>query len=252
MAYIGNTDYYSRVAGGDVEGSSIMSAMGERESIGTTVSGEDVWRYSGNVIGVPQAIGDLMTIQSTKAADGVAGTGVIEVRIHYIDVADGLEKTVDVLTNGTTTVNIPTIRALFVNDMYSIDVGSGGVADGEITVFQTGVATNVFNVISAGGNKSMVPAKMVPTGYELILKGWHATEAQGKRCAIRIRSTDMNNELLAGVFGFKDTVYLSKSSSGNLPLNVRVPALSIVKISAWAVVNGAEVGCGWWGELKEL
>jgi len=91
---------------------------------------------------------------------------------------------------------------------------------------------------------------MVPRGKKLYLKGWDVAEAQGKRCAFRIRSTDMNETLLPGVFCFKGTHYINGTSSGELPL-VRppIPAFSIVKVSGWPDAVGAEGSCGWWGYL---
>jgi len=90
---------------------------------------------------------------------------------------------------------------------------------------------------------------MVPAGKTLILKGWHCSEAQGKRLAFRIRSTDMNGVLIPGAFCFKGTSYMKLGESGELSMNIAVPALSVVKVSAWPDQAGGEGSCGWWGIL---
>jgi len=255
-------DYYSEVAAGNVSGSSIMRALGERESMGTTAAGEDLWRgnelsavpsapASHTTIPTPDSAGEQMTLICEDANDTSAGTGIQEVTIEYLD-ATGAEQTTTVTTNGTTGVDLTPATVRFINDMYASAVGSTGVAAGHIRVYKKTDDTLVYNMIAAGGNKSLVPHRMVPLGKYLILKGWHADEAQKKRVNVRIRSTDMEGVLLPGVFCFKDAGYYNQTTSGYLPLNTKIPALSIVKISAWPDAVGAEAGCSWWGELRTV
>ena len=102
---------------------------------------------------------------------------------------------------------------------------------------------------AVGGNKSLVPERMVPLGHKLLLQEWQATEAQGKRVSIRIRSTDMNGVLIPDVYCFKDTAFIKNDTTGALPLGAVVPALSEVKVSGWPIIVGAETSCSWWGYL---
>jgi hypothetical protein len=57
----------------------------------------------------------------------------------------------------------------------------------------------------------------------------------------------MAGELIPGVFCFKDTCYMNKTTSGQLFLFEKVPALSIVKVSGWPDAAGGEGSCSWWG-----
>lgn len=235
---------------GLVPGESIMQAFGERQSMGTTATGEDIWLGTATTIPTPPAVGEEMYAVSTSQADnGTTDTGVRTLRYHYIDPADGLEKTEDLVLNGTTPVLLA-VEPRFINDMYSISpVGSNGVAEGNITIYKTGDPTAIYNMIMAGGNKSIVPHRMVPTGFKLHLKGWHAGETKAKRVNMRIRSTDMYGELQVGVFCFKDVAYINNSNTGPLVVLATVPALSIVKVSGWPDIAGAETSAGWWGVL---
>ncbi len=133
--------------------------------------------------------------------------------------------------------------------MYSLTVGSNGVAEDHIKIYKTGTVGLVYNMIAQGGNKSLVPNRMVPLGKTLVLRGWHAEEAQGKRCAFRIRSTDMSGVLIPGVFCFKGVAYTKQGTTGELALAQKVPALSIVKVSAWPDQSASEASVGWWGIL---
>ncbi len=238
----------ANIASGNVPGKSIMMALGERENVGTTATGEDIWRGAATSTPTPADVGEQMTLVSDDVQDTTLGTGVRRVRIDYIDAA-GDEQTETVDLDGTTPVDTVATDIRFVNDMYTVLVGSNGVAEGEIIIYKKGAASTIYNMIAEGGNKSLVPHRMVPAGKCLILQGWHATEAQGRRQTLRIRSTDMNGTLLPGVFCFKGVAYLNKTTTGELKLNVSIPALSIVKVSSWAVVAGGETSCSWWGVL---
>ncbi len=260
MTWIPNRDFKAEVTRGEVAGVSIMNALGEREGMLATASGEDIWRgndlspapTSTTTIPTPGAAGEQMTVVSESAQDDMTvGTGVWSIRLHYIDAA-GAEQTEDIDLDGTTPVNTVATDIRFVNDMYSTAVGTGGVADDHIKIYKTGTVGLVYNMIALGGNKSLVPHRMVPAGKELVLMGWHCEEAQGKRCAVRIRSTDMNGVLIPGVFCFKDVAYLNKSVSGDLAVTASVPALSIVKVSGWPDATPAEAGCSWWGYLFDV
>ncbi len=251
-------DFKSAVAAGLVPGWGVMNAMGEREGMGTTATGEDIWRgndlspapTSHTSIPMPADAGEQMTIVSEDAADNSTGTGVRTLRIDYIDAA-GAEQYEVVTLNGTTGVNTTATNIRFVNDMYTQTAGSNGAAEGHIKIYKTGTVGLVYNMVAGGGNKSLIPNRMVPAGKTLIVKGWNCAEAQGKRVAFRIRSTDMNNTLIPGVFCFKGIQYLNKSTSGDIEMNIPVPALSIVKVSGWGDAAGGEASCDWVGFLVD-
>jgi len=229
-------------------GVSIMNAFGERENMGTTATGEDVWRGTATTIPIPSSSGEQMTLVSDDTQDTTLGTGARRIKLHYIQAVTGAEMVETVDLDGTTPVDTVATDIMFINDIYTVLTGSNGVAEGDIIVYKKGAASTIYSMISAGGNKAMIPNRMVPAGHTLVMKGWHCEEAQGKRCAIRIRSTDMRGVLLP-VFCFKDVAYLKQTASGMLELNDNIPALSIIKVSAWPDQAAAETSCSWWGEL---
>ncbi len=257
MSHLGSTDWYLEELASDSASSTFVRALGERESMGTTTQGEDLWRgnelasapTSHTSIPFPALGGEQMSIVSEHAQDTAGGTGVRTVKIPYLD-GSNEEATETVTMNGTTPVNLAAADASFINDMYSASIGSNGVAKGHIYIYKTADSGAVYNMIAKGGNKSLVPHRMVPAGKVLILRGWHATEAQGKRCVMRIRSTDMNGVRIAETFCFKDTAYIKQGTTGWLPLYERIPALSVVKVSAWPDTDNAEASCSWMGVLR--
>ncbi len=239
---------------GEVPGHSIMSAFGERDGWGITVTGEDVWRGNeltpsgGTSIPVPSIKGQLMTVVSEDAGDDVGGTGVTSVMVHYLDRL-GNEREVLVAMNGTTPVPITTDTMIFVNDFHTESVGSNGVAEGHIKIFNSDTSTLVYNMIAEGGNQSLVCNRMVPNNHTLFLQSWSATEGNGRRSTFRIRSTDKHGHLEPGIFCFKGVSYLNKTASGNLPVYDAIPSFSITKISVWSIVSGGEGSVNYWGIL---
>ncbi len=237
-----------------------ISRMGERESMGVTATGEDIWRgndlspapASHISIPTPSSSGEQMSVVSEDAADTIAGTGVQVVTIEYLD-GSGNQQTTTVNMNGTTPVDLTPSDVRFVNDMYASQVGSNGVAEDHIKIHNTATVNLVYDMIAKGGNKSLVPHFMVPLGYALVMENWHSEEAQGKRVNARIRADCTPGGVRqAGVFLFKGTTYLNKSAPGDLPLGDVIPALSIIKVSGWpdAGGSGAECSVGWTGRLR--
>ena len=235
-----------------------MSAMGEFEGGKVVTAGVDVCRsYDFTPDGPdrlyqPDSAGEQFTVISEHAGDDSVGIGVRTLRLYYIDAA-GAEQTEDIIMDGVTGVDTVATDIRFINDMHALTVGSNGVSMGNIGVYVKGstIPLTLTQMIGIGGNKSLVPHRMVPLGKKLIIKSWRASEAQGKRCIFRIRSTDMDGVIIPGVFTFKDTIYLNNTISPDVSMNQIVPALSVVKVTYWADAIAAEGSCSWWGELRD-
>jgi len=262
MSYLLNSDYLMDVAAGKYPNRSIMKGLGEREAMQVTPKGEDIWRGndlttagSGSLptshiqIPHPPDVGEQMTIVSENDADnGATATGVLTVEIHYLD-GSGNEQEETITLDGTTPVDTIATDIRFINDLYTLTVGSNGVAEGHIKIYSKADAGLVYNMIHEGGNKSLVISRMVPLGKKCILHSWDCQEAQGDRTAFRIRSTDMHGVIIPSVFCFKDTCYMKNNASGSLPLYDSIPALSIIKVSAWADTINSEGSASWLGVL---
>ena len=259
-----NFDFHLRVQMGLVPGVRVFRGLGERESIQTTATGEDLWRgnelaaapTSHLLIPTPAFTGEQMTVDGESAQDVEGGTGAASIIIEYLDPL-GDEKSREVPLNGTTAVNIePSIS--FVNDMYVNKLSASnttGVAAGNIFIHNTADAGLVYNMIAAGGNKSLVPHRRVPRQKTLFLREWVGSEKSAtKRCTIRLRA-DCNNDHpdpvpQTGVFLFKGTLMVD-GSGVQMPLGYTVPQFCTVKASAWASSVNAEAACHWWGYLVD-
>jgi hypothetical protein len=247
---------------GKIPGHMLLNAIGERSAMGTTVTGEDIWRgnelsavpatvTSHTTIPIPDSGGEQMSLVSESDADnGASATGVLTVEVHYID-KQGDEQAEIVTMDGQTPVDTVFTDAIFIQDMHSYTVGANGVCEGHVRIYKKDSPELVYNMLAAGGNKSLVPNRMVPRGKKLLLMGWHGGEVNSKNCAIRIRSTDRDGVLLPGVFCFKGTAYVSKNTTGPVPLHALCPAFSIIKASAWIETSTGVASVDWWGILRD-
>ncbi len=256
-------DFITEVAMGNIPGHFIMRGLGERDSISTTAAGEDIWYgnelsatpslpASHTFIPRPAELGEQMTVISESNADnGATATGVLTMTVVYLD-GGGNQKITEVTMNGTTAVDLEPSDVSFVQDMQALTVGSNTVAEGNIRIYNKANDTLVYSMIKAGGNQSLVPNKMVPSGKTLFLKNWLPSEAtNAKRITVRLRA-DCSNSIppvrQPDVFLFKSVARLD-SSIGPFELGYAIPSRSVVKASAWAKVSGAEVAVHWWGVL---
>jgi len=252
---IANKPYKLQVQSGLIPGVSILEAFGERDGMGTSVNGEDIW--SGNeltpaasaLIPIPPDAGDLMSIVCEDVNDTIAGTGIQKIEIHYID-PDGIEQTTIVDTNGGTVATGILMR--FVQYMHTTQVGSNGVSEGSIKIMKTGgsTATDVYNMILEGGNMSLTTNRMIPAGKTLYLQEWDNSEGNNDRVFMKIRSTDSGGVIFPRIFIFKDANIVRGSSSGQMAVAAICPEFSIVKVSGWPTSSGAEATAGWWGYLE--
>ena len=259
-------DFKLEVLRGAIPGTAVMTGYGERESIGTTATGEDIWRgnelsatpsspASDVLIPTPAAAGEQMTVISESVEDVAGGDGASTILITYID-GSGDEQTTPLTLNGTTAVDVTPSDVKFVQSMNVTALGSGnltGVSAGNIRIYRKAGDTLVYNMIAAGGNMSLVSARMIPTGKTLYLQGWNAGEASNQgRLTMRLRSdSTIAGVLQTGVFLFRSTSYINQSTTGEIALGFKIPAGATVKASAWAAANNSEASVTWWGYLVD-
>ncbi len=249
-----SNDFTLSVAKGEITGHEIWTCFGERDNV-QSGSHKDIWRGNqlnpsgSDQIPIPPDSGDLISVISEDSNDTVAGTGVQIVRIHYLD-PTGVEQTTDVNMNGTTQVDTA-ILMRFIQYCHSIQVGSNGVSHGHIKIFKTSDTTQIYCMIAEDGNMSTICNRMVPLNKTFYLRSWSGCVANTSRLTIRIRSTDDSGVLIPRVFLFKHSCFLARSSTGDLGVYHKIPALSICKISGWAESNGAEVSVSYTGILVD-
>ena len=238
-----------------MRGISNFYSIGEKASLTVVATGTDIWDGPTSTITIPPSGGEQMELFCANANDTAGGTGIREVRIHYLDSA-GVEQITDQITNGGA-VDLSPSDVRFIQTMHAISVGSNGVSVGQISVRSKATPSNVYQVINSGGNMSLCINKMIPANKTFYLSQWYGSASGKQPVTLRLRSTDHNNTLFIDpnpVFLFKDTASIENSSfsrSWTMNERIRIPSLSILKASAWTDQAGATVSVGFSGELKD-
>jgi hypothetical protein len=233
-----------------------LEATGFRSSISNAVNGDDIWTGTATTLPIPPSAGQQMDVVSTSAQDGVAGTGILTLDIHYLD-ANGLEQDEHITMNGVTPVTTVATNIRFVQVIHTLTVGTNLAAVGTITIFPTGVPATVYNQIIPGMNKSLNTARMVPAGKVLIIRSFNASggaSAGGKSADIRLRSTSHHGILLPvtpnGVFILEDNFLAFNSGNSRIfEPPIIIPAFAVVKCTAFATAGGADVQASWRGVI---
>lgn len=233
---------------------SSLHAIGERTSVAVVETGSDIWYGVDTTVTVPPSGGEQMQLVSNDPTDTTGGTGIQEVMIHYLD-SNGDAATETVVTNGVTAVDTIAMDIRFVQNIHATKVGSNAAAEGIINIQSKNIAGNpVYNMIGTGGNMSLTINKMVPAGKTLYITHWDASAASKQSVVMRLRSTDMYGILIQDVFLFKDSIYLENASFVRRWTDEEIfpiPELSLVKVSVWCTLAGADVSAGWSGRLVD-
>lgn len=243
--------YTEAIAMGLIAGHEEFGGFGERAAITVVVGGNDLWGGVAAVCPIPdQIVGEQMTLVSSSLNDAAAGTGVQTIDVHGLD-ADGNEQSEIVTLNGTTPVNTVRTNWRFNQAIHGERWGALDTADGTISIYRTGDATRVYNVIAPGSNMSLNSARMIPAGKTFFLTNLSMTAADNTSVSVRLRSTStFEHQLTAGMrFLFKSLGVLQNSPrEKRFSIPKKFPALSIIKATAYATTNGASASVeydGW-------
>lgn len=235
--------YSFAVALGHISGHESFRGYGQRIATSTTTAGDDIWEGTATTCPIPtQPTGDLMTVVSTSAQDGVAGTGIVTLAIHYLD-ATGNPQSVVIVMNGITPVNTG-VYMRFIQSIHAETVGTNKTAIGTILLYKTGDAATVFTVIVPGGNMHLNAARMVPLGKTFYMTSISVSGASNKSMSVKLRATSTFEDVVTTgyFFLFKDVIFLQNSTREKPFITpLKFPALTVVKATAYSTISGGDV-----------
>lgn len=230
----------------------MISIPGSHEAnIPTTTLG-DISRIPGVVV-IPEPDGVLVSLVSDSADDTFAGTGAQEVEIVYLD-STGVQQHVTCSMGGLTPCDITGVDIQKVQWVHVVKMGNNAnqVAQGNISLVDTGTGLVVYEYITAGGNQSLSAKWHVPSGGFGILFDW-AYSGLKKRVDFYLRATVHREDRTLidnGLFMFQDFGVAESSPGPEQQVGpLYLPPGSSVKISGKADIIGGEAGCsfgaGW-------
>lgn len=212
---------------------------GRRAGFTSTSVLNDVKEFDNGVADAPILANSNLDILSSSANDTAAGTGVRQVKVVYLDVANNLVESPPINLNG---VGVVANALTGVNALYWMEAfttGTGLVAAGNIRLRINGGTVEVEQ-ISAGGNKSLSARMVVPGGFTGFIPQWDALSVNADQ-DVRLRATmDSLTGALVIPFHFVDNLYVALNSglAAELPF-IKLPPLCRVKISTLAAATGA-------------
>lgn len=249
-----SSEFYLEIAKDSIPKHSSFTGYGTSNSIGVITEGTDIWQGTNTTIPIPSSGGEQISIASTSTQDSSGGAGVRRIHIHYLDI-NGLEQEEAIWLNGTNAVDSVANDITFIQEMHStlVNGASGGVALGDITIFKTGNPALVYNIIKAGGNMSLSTSRKIPANKMGYLLGFECSSTGKNRVEVRLRSTDHLGILYPNVFIFKDSANIENSVySQYYRIPIKIPPLSIIKITAWSTQTGAYVSARYNGILIDI
>ena len=179
------TDRNTAIARGRVEGSQPFGSYGEFTATGA-VTNHLIWPDGD--FNIPAATGVQVTLISTSTEDGVGGTGIRSIELHYLD-GNLLDQFETVILNGTTGVLTTATDIRFIQCMHVLTIGTAKQSVGVINATNS---TVVYSQIPVGARRCASSARMIPAGKSCYIAGVSGGAISGTAATgalIRISST---------------------------------------------------------------
>lgn len=234
---------------GNISGYTGFFGFGEKQVLLVNTRGQDIWSGSASTIPIPSQLGgEAIQVFSANHDDRLNGTGINIIRLHYLDGA-GNEQTENINLNGTVLVNSVGTNIRFINNVYSILSGVGGVASGTVSVVAYGTSATVYNEIPAFGNASVSSFKMIPKNKTFYLTNWNVSVGVVSSI-VRLRSNVFNGTRYGTTFIFQDSFLGNNSSlARKFSIPIKLPEFSLLKCSGYTTAAGGYISVNYDGIL---
>jgi len=146
---------------------SYVEKFGQNDDIDTNSDPEDLWGGAGLYAGHPTGSAEVVEVFSGSDVDSIGLTGALTVEIQGLDDDGALQRDTITLRGSVEVETTNTYDRVF--RLRVLTGGSGGANVGAITCRHATTTANVFAVIPAGVNQSLVAAYTVPFGYTAII-----------------------------------------------------------------------------------
>ncbi len=197
------SDFLFEIQRGNITGYTWGDKFGRIDNVDTSTPPVDVWNGGGVYTGFPTEV-ETLEIRSSSASDTSGGTGAQVVTIRkLLDGDKELMDDVDITMNGTSWVSVGTQTYSRCSRLRVKTVGSAGHNVGDITLRHTTTTANIFCVMPATKNTTVIMADTVPAGKTLyVARGYiamsRASGAPGSaNVEVRVRASAANSPFVA-------------------------------------------------------
>jgi len=248
------TDLAINIARGDIAGSQPFGAYGRIETSGA-ITNNVIW--ANGEWEAPPAEGCSISIVSTSAEDGVDGTGIRELHIHYLD-ADLVPQIETKALNGLTDAVMIATDVRFLQCAHLTETGFGSTkkAVGAITLRNTSTGT-VYNQIDPLEKRCTSSARMVPKDKRAVIIGLVGSSISGTAAAgtlISVASSffiDFDYAANSVLIPFGTVGIQDGSEAFNLPIPAIFPEGAIIAMTCTtdkaAIITGS-----WFGWIEDV
>lgn len=245
-------DFGLEVARGKVPGAEPFGAFGE---VTSSIAGTNRVIWANGDFSIPnQTTGEQISIQSTSVEDGVGGTGIQEIHLHYLDA--NLDPQFElVTTNGQTSVLTVATNIRFIQCAHMAEFGTAKQAVGNIS-FTDIAESKTYNEIGATYNRCSSSARMVPRGKRAMVAGvvGSTTSGASKDAKIAIASTyfEAHDYTADGVFIPFGTIAMQDTGIPfTFPIPVPMPEGTIIALIYSTGNAGLLITGDWFGWLED-
>jgi len=250
----GSSNLPLEIARGNIGGSQPFGAFG-RITTSSEVTNHLVW--ANGIWEAPPATGIQLSVVSDDDEDGVGGTGIRSLHVHYLD-TDLKPHTEIVTLDGTTPVLTQAEDIRFLQCAHLNTYGSSKAAVG-IIVFTNIAETQTYNQIDALENRCSSSARMVPAGKRAIIYGMVGSSVSGTAAVSTTLSVassffyDIDYTADSILIQFGSVGLQDGSEAFNLPIPGVFPEGSIVAMICSTNKNSVATITGdWFGWLEDV
>lgn len=222
----------------------VLCVIGRRAGFTSTTVLNDIKEFDNAVAETPELANTTLDVVSSSAADAVAGTGVRQVKVTYLNNLNVLTESPPINLNGTTPVVGALAGVNYVLWMETVTAGSGQRAAGNIRLRITGGVVEVEQ-ITAQNNTSFTAQFMVPAGFTAYVPVWR-THAINNDQHVRLQAQVFSlTRTLATIYTTQanSDVALNTNSSPLFLPYLRFPPLCRMKCSTLSAGTAASVQC---------
>jgi hypothetical protein len=250
---VSSMPYLYDIAEGNVTGHTAYAKLGYNADVGSTE--EDIITQGGSYYWIPAATAlEVLSTGAGAGNDTLAGTGVQKVRVSYLDGDYSAQSEVLSLSGGTP-VPLTDTTILRVNSIRATQVGTGGVAAGDI-ICRTVVGTNTVRQISVGYTRGRGMTYTVPLGKTLYLtsiavSSGYTTSGKLVRWIARAQVDDTAPTVKLAFFQpFFEIQTQDSAFHRDFEIPIVIPATADLKISATSNTAGSFCSCSLRGWLE--
>lgn len=250
---VSSMPYLYDIAEGNVANHTPFAKLGYNGDVGATE--EDIITQGGTYYWIPTATAlEVLSTGAGAANDTLAGTGVQKVKISYLD-GDYSAQSQTIDMAGGTPVPLTDTTILRVNSIRATQVGTGGVAAGNIIV-RTVVGTNTVRQIQAGYTRGRGLTYTVPLGKTLYLtsisvSSGFTTSGKVVRWTGRAQVDDTAPDTKINLFqAFFEILTEDASFHTDFDMPIKIPATADLKLSAVSNQAGSYCSCALRGWLE--